>query len=376
MEMAPSERIVMNTLVFNVGSSSVKFAFFERHHKNGVSGNFDLHEVEDDTEAIFEQIRSLVGDAPVDRIGHRLVHGGPDHNAPKLVDRDVRNELEQLAELAPLHQPKALRVIDLASKAFPGVPNYAAFDTAFFHELPEESQIYPVPYEWHQLYGIRRYGFHGLSHQYCWGELRKLCGPSANHTIIAHLGSGCSLTAIQDGRPISTTMGYTPLDGAMMATRSGSIDPGILLRLLKTGAMSLEEIEDELQNQSGLLGVSGKSADIRKLLIAEAEGDHRSALAINLFCESIREHIASLAVRMGTLDHLVFTGGIGTNSAEIRERILKNLEILGCALNSDKNQIATPGSRISSSESAVAIHTLHTNEEQQISHLITQAFDS
>jgi len=365
----------MTILVFNVGSSSVKFSLFQGNELEPVlSHSHSLKEATGGREEIFSEISAQMDTFRIDAIGHRFVHGGSEFHGPTLISPSVRIKLEQLSQLAPLHQPPALQILDLAFERFPGIPQYAAFDTGFFFDLPLESQIYPVPFEWYEIHHIRRFGFHGLSHKASWSRLAELAGEEASRSkiVIAHLGSGCSLCAIQNGKPVETTMGFTPLDGVMMGTRPGSLDPGILLHLLRNGIKTLSELEEELQSRSGLLGVSGVSSDIRNILSEADAGNPRASIARDQFCQSIRGEIASLTVRMGGLDHLIFTGGIGTNSVEIRERILGNLSPLGCDFDATENATAVPDCKISTPHSKVQIHVFESREEVEIARSIVQ----
>jgi acetate kinase len=269
----------------------------------------------------------------IEAVGHRVVHSGERFTAPVAVDDRVVDELEALEELAPLHNPPATETMRAALDALPGPVHVAAFDTAFHATLSEAGRRYPVPDQWVEDWGIRRYGFHGLS--VAWsleraGELLRQ-PPDALRLIVAHLGGGSSVTAVDGGRSVDTSMGLTPLEGLMMATRSGSIDPGAILRVLRAGH-PLDAVADDLERRSGLLGVSGRSSDMRELLRAEGEGDQRASLAVELFVRRAAAGIAAAATSLPKLDALVFTGGIGEHAAGVRARIVERLAVLGPSL--------------------------------------------
>jgi acetate kinase len=296
-------------------------------------------------------------------VGHRVVHGGMRFTESVGIDDRVRAEIAALAPLAPLHNPAALAVIDVIEDALPGVPQIAAFDTAFHHTLSPAAYLYPVPYEWHERWGIRRFGFHGLSHAYCAERAAEILHrPFAELRIVnCHLGSGCSLAAIAGGRSIATTMGFTPLDGLMMATRPGSLDPGILTYLLGQGFVTADDLDDALQRQSGLRGISGISDDIRAILAARAAGHARARLAFDLFIARLRAEIAAMAAALGGLDALVFTAGIGGGSPEVRAAACAGLRWMGIALDGDRNE-AAPDVDVAADDSRARILVIRTQE--------------
>jgi acetate kinase len=263
--------------------------------------------------------------------GHRIVHGGPFYTAPCRIDSKVQEKLKQLVPLAPLHLPAQLELIDAIANHYPDLPQVACFDTAFHAAMPEVARRLPLP---RNLYdqGVRRYGFHGLSYEYILGALGRA---SSGRVIIAHLGNGASLAAVRDGSPIDTSMGLTPTGGLMMSTRSGDLDPGVLLYLLRTG-WSREQLEQMLNRESGLLGVSGSSSDM-KTLLEKRKTDPSADEAIRMFCHGARKFIGAYAAVLGGLDTLVFTGGIGEHAAAVREEICRGLEFLGVELNTDQN---------------------------------------
>jgi len=282
----------------------------------------------------------------IDAVGHRVVHGGTRFTAPTIVDPATIAELDALGDLAPLHNPVAVDTIRAALDALPDVPHVAAFDTAFHATLPPAGYRYPLPETWVVEHGLRRFGFHGLSVEWAArraGDLLTTPGSSPN-LVVAHLGSGCSVTAVADGRSVWTSMGMTPLEGLVMGTRSGSVDPGVLLRLLREG-VSVDDLAEGLEHDSGLLAVAG-SADMRELLEAEAAGDERAALAIELFVRRASEVAAAAATALEGLDALVFTGGIGEHAAPVRTRIVARLRVIGLrgplVPSDDDDAILTP----------------------------------
>ena len=266
-------------------------------------------------------------------VGYRVVHGGDLFRAPTLVTAEVVDRLEELRPLAPLHNGVAVRTMRAGLAAIPGIPHVAVFDTAFHATLPPEAYRYPVPRQWYEEWGVRRYGFHGISVAWSVERAAALLGrvPSDLSLIVAHLGSGCSVTAVAGGRSVATSMGLTPLEGLMMGTRSGSIDPGILLYLLREGRATAAELAEALDHGSGLLGVSGRTSDVRELLKLEADGDEAAALALTIFVRRAAQEIAAAATCLPRVDALVFTGGIGENASGIRARIVARLGTIGVA---------------------------------------------
>jgi acetate kinase len=325
-------------LVLNAGSSSLKAAL--------------IREPEEDTESRTELQRPpgmawaeplsriLETSGPIDGVGYRVVHGGARHSEPMLVDDSVLAELDELRDLAPLHNGPALEVIAAARGALPDVPHVACFDTAFHSTLPPAAYVYPLPYAWFEDWGMRRFGFHGLSVAWSVERAGGLLGrPSAElGLVVAHLGSGCSVTAVWQGRSVDTSMGMTPLEGLMMGTRAGSVDPGLLLDVVSAGRLTMPELADALQHESGLLGVSGVSADLRAVRRAAVEGDQRARLAIDIFVRRAAAAIAAAATCLPRLDGIVFTGGIGEHDAQARSAICSRLGMLGIRQpSSDEN---------------------------------------
>jgi acetate kinase len=340
---------VETILALNAGSSSVKFAVYETQTPEPVvllRGLLDRHAGDtefimkdaagkrlqdnklklsepnaDLAETLLKRIESMLGGRNLSAVGHRIVHGGSDFSAPVLIDAEVIRRLEQLTPMAPLHQPECLEPARSILSLRPELSQVACFDTAFHHDLAPIYRRFALPLTL-ETKGIRRYGFHGLSFEYV---VRKIKRPDLR-LVVAHLGSGCSICAIHNGKSVNTTMSFTPVDGLMMATRSGAVDPGLVLYLQQAQGMGLGEIEDLLYRKSGLLGVSGVSADMRTLL---ASADPNAKAAVDQFCARIAEQIAVMAMAMNGMDLLVFTGGIGENSAEIRRDICARLQWLG-----------------------------------------------
>ncbi len=326
----------MRVLVLNPGSSTLKAALLEPPGREPL-GELTVELGDDATaaegleHAVREAIDGVARNRAIDAVGYRVVHGGARFTGPVVVDASIVDAIDALNDLAPLHNRVAAGTIRAGREALPDIPHVAAFDTAFHATLPPEGYRYPVPETWFREEGIRRFGFHGLSVAWSVRRAAELLGrPVAQlRLIVAHLGSGCSVTAVDAGRSVDTSMGMTPLEGLMMGTRAGSIDPGIPLRLLRAGRHAVEEVEDALDHRSGLLGVSGQTSDVRVLLAAEAAGDERAALALALFVRSAGRGIAAAATCLPVLDALVFTGGIGEHAAPVRARIMDRLAALG-----------------------------------------------
>jgi acetate kinase len=319
----------MRVLVLNAGSSSLKTSVVGEPGDVTVSRD-ELQRPADTGWS--GALADALGDAGrIDAIGHRVVHGGARHTGAMLISDSVVGDLDELRDLAPLHNGPALEVIAAARDAFPELPQVACFDTAFHATLPPEGYVYPLPYAWYTDWGVRRFGFHGLSVAWSVERAAALLDRPVQELrlVVAHLGSGCSVTAVDGGRSVDTSMGMTPLEGLMMGTRSGSVDPGLLLELLDTGRLTLAEQRQALQRESGLLGVSGVSADLREVQHAAAAGDRRASLAIDLFVRRAAAGIAASASALPALDALVFTAGIGEHAAEVRTAICARLAVLG-----------------------------------------------
>ncbi|MGV9688880.1 acetate/propionate family kinase [Streptomyces sp. NPDC003444] len=315
-------------LVADAGSSSLRLTVFG-------GGGEVLAEHHDDTppgKGAPDALRSLLGEAPAPvAVGHRIVHGGPELRGHIPVDDEVRARLDRVADLAPLHVPPALTVLDAARDLLPDVPHVACFDTVFHAGLPAAAREYAVPEAWREGYGLRRYGFHGLSYAWALDRAAELLGRPADRLqlVIAHLGGGCSVCAVREGRSVDTTMGFTPLEGLVMSHRSGSVDPGALTWLQTRHGLTAAAVEDALNHESGLLGLSGTSDDTRDLVRARAAGDERAALALDVFAHHCRRGIAATAASLDRLDALVFTGEIGEDQPEVREEVCARLSVLG-----------------------------------------------
>jgi acetate kinase len=306
-------------------------------------------------------LRSELAHDHLTGVGHRVVHGGPDFKGPVLVDVGIASRIENLIPLAPLHQPHNLAPIRRLLDRVPELPQVACFDTSFHTTNPDLAQRFALPEELHDA-GVRRYGFHGLSYEYIASVLAEFDPKAASgKTVVLHLGNGASMCALEGGRSVASTMGFTAVEGLPMGTRSGSLDPGVLLYLMDHRGMDARSIEKLLYNQSGLLGVSGISNDMRTLL---ASSDPRAKLAIDLYCYRIRREVGSLVAALGGLDAIVFTGGIGENSAAIRERVCRDAAWLGVELDPLENSVGGP--RISLPEARVAAWSIPTNEELMI----------
>ncbi|MBT9504371.1 MAG: acetate/propionate family kinase [Burkholderiaceae bacterium] len=356
-------------VVLNCGSSSIKFALFEAGESSlprtplwggkveGLSGGDAYHQALDD---IRQRILARLEGRPIAAIAHRVVHGGARYAAPVRVDAAVLADLKSFIPLAPLHQPFALEAIAVLLEARPDLPQIACFDTAFHHTLPLVEQILPLPYSaWER--GLRRYGFHGLSYEYLAVVLPERHGAVARgRTLVAHLGSGASLCAMQGLQSVATTMGFSALDGLMMGTRCGALDPGAVLYLMEVEKLSVEQLGHLLYHESGLLGLSGVSADPRVLLAQEA-GNPRVQAALDLYVRRIVREIGAMVAVLGGLDLLVFTAGVGEHNAEIRARICRGLGFLGLALDDVANGSHAP--TISGCDSRVRVAVEPTNEE-------------
>jgi acetate kinase len=323
-------------LVVNAGSTSVKLSTVDDH---GSSEALDSIEAAPDG---------------VVAVAHRIVHGGTRFREPVVVDRDVETALEELRELAPLHNLPALAALGDARRILPRVPHVAVFDTAFHATIPEEAAVYAVPVQWRDEWGIRRYGFHGLSVQ--WSAERVL----VPRLVVCHLGGGCSVSAVLDGRSIDTTMGFSPLEGVPMATRSGSIDVEIVLHLLRTGRLDVETAERALESESGLLGLSGTTSRVEEL---ERSGEPGAMLALGVFAHAVAGAVAAKAVSLGGLDAIVFTGGVGEGSARVRADVCSRLVFLGVELDAGANAAAQLDADVATALSAVRVVVLHARED-------------
>lgn len=311
--------------------------------------------------------------AEIDLIGHRVVHGGSDFQECTLITPPVIEALRQLVPFAPMHQAANLAGIETARRLFPAPPQVAVFDTAYHRQMPQVAQIYPGPYTWFEQ-GIRRYGFHGISHAYCARRSTQLTGQESTRLrmVNCHLGNGCSLAAILGGHSIDTTMGFTPLEGLMMGTRSGSLDPEILLYLQREHGTSREALEHILNHQSGLQGISGLSGDMRTILAAIAGGNQRAKLALDLYIYRLRSCLGSMIAALEGIDVLTFTGGVGEHVPEVRARTCASFAFLGIALDEEHNANVRGDQEISAVNSSVRVLVVHTEEDWEIARMCWQ----
>ena len=366
----------LKILVVNAGSSSLKLRVLggPGADSDTVTGKADLPAVGDepgdaDGTAIKAAVESF---GPVDAVGHRIVHGGTRYTAPVLVTSEVRQRLESLTDLAPLHQPKSLAAMAAVSSVLPDTPAVACFDTAFHATIPEAAATFALPAEWRTRWPLRRFGFHGLSHSYVSrraAELVRVPSPDGLRVVTCHLGAGASLAAVQGGRSVDTTMGFTPLDGLVMATRSGSVDPGLVLWLEEHAHMPSQELATTLETRSGLVGLAG-TGDMREVLSRAASGDARAVLGRDVYLHRLRGSIASMAAALDGLDVLVFTGGVGENSAEIRSRSAAGLGFLGVAVDESRNNPGNDPGRddweISTPDAKTRTFVIAAREDKQI----------
>lgn len=383
----------MNVLVLNCGSSSIKYQFIDTEKKFalakgmvdriGMSGavlsqsRYDGNKIKISGEILDHQIaieyvlavllsknHGVIEDkSDIQAVGHRVVHGGEAFTGSVLITDEVIQVLQENIELAPLHNPPNIKGIQAVNRILPGTPQVGVFDTAFHSKMPPSSYLYGIPYELYKKYKIRRYGFHGTSHFYVSRKAAELMNkkPEELKIITTHLGNGCSIAAVNFGISIDTSMGFTPLEGLLMGTRSGDLDPQVILYIMGKEGLSLNEAATMLNKHSGLIGISGESSDMREILAAVKDQHTRSKYAFEIFCKRIKKYIGAYAALMGGLDALVFTGGIGENSYEVREEVCKNLEFLGIKLDELRNY--NNENIISSDSSSVKVFRIPTNEE-------------
>lgn len=383
----------MSILVMNAGSSSLKFALFDPANESVLaSGQASWRNAGDAslsfsgenmpaqkkpihidgygaaTAGILEALHAhLPG---IEAIGHRVVHGGSTFRESVGIGPEVMDAIRGLCDIAPLHNPPAIETITATGRLLPNIPQIAVFDTSFFASLPPEAHVYPLPYEWYRDWGIRRFGFHGISHAWCSSRVAELLprgqAPSPLRLISCHLGNGCSLAAVKDGSAIATTMGFTPLDGIMMGTRPGSLDPGILTYVLQKKGVTPEGLNHILNHESGLLGVSGISSDFREIEAAAVRGEGRAKLAFDIYASRIKSAIGALTVTLGGLDVLVFTAGVGEHSSALRATVCSGLECLGVNISPEANASCQPDTDIATLASHVRVIVLRTQEELMI----------
>ncbi len=367
-------------LVINTGSTSVKLGLYrttaDRSEPSGQltelwSTDAPVGNAGDRADDIERQLRA----APIDpatlvAVGHRIVHGADRFDGPAILDASVEDAIRAIAQLAPLHNQAGLDGIAAARRVVdPAVPQVAVFDTTFHRTMPLSAAAYGGPYEW-IAQGLRRYGFHGISHQSAARRAAEILQRPITdlRLVTCHLGGGCSIAAIDRGRSIDTTMGFTPLDGLVMATRSGAVDPGLILHLLRTGT-SANELDDMLERHSGLLGLSGISSDLRTVTAAREAGDVRAQLAMDVFVHRTASGVGAMAAALGTLDALVFTGGIGEHSSEVRARVAARFAFAGVLLDADRNDAATGDADVSAPQAAVQVLVVKSREDLAIAEI-------
>lgn len=385
----------MKVLVINCGSSSLKYQLINMETEEslaqglveriGIEGSILTQKVLGRDKYIIEQpmadhkdaIKLVLG-ALVDgnhgvissmdeisAVGHRVVHGGEKYSESVVIDDAVMESLEECVKLAPLHNPANIIGINACKSLMPNTPMVAVFDTAFHQTMPKTAYMYPLPYELYTKYGIRKYGFHGTSHKYVSAECAKLMGKDIKDVkiITCHLGNGASLAAIKDGHCVDTSMGFTPLEGIAMGTRCGNIDPAIVTFLMNEGKMTAKEVDNLMNKQSGVLGLSGVSSDFRDIEDAAKEGNERAILALNVYNYRVREMIGAYAAAMGGVDAVVFTAGLGENAIETRAEICKGLEFLGIEIDDAKNNVRGKSTEVSKDGAKVKVFVIPTNEE-------------
>lgn len=313
------------------------------------------------------ETRSLASATEIDAVGHRVVHGGRRFQDPVRITQEVHSALAGLSQFAPLHIQSELEGMKVVADLLGDVPQFAVFDTAFHRHMPSVAQTYPGPHEWFE-HGIRRYGFHGINHQYCATRAGQMIARDLKslRIVTCHLGNGCSVTAVKGGRSVETTMGFTPLEGLMMGTRSGSIDPAVLIFLMRQHELSVDELDDMLNRKSGLLGISGLSADMRGVLAGMHKGNARAKLAFDLYIHRLRIAIGGMAAVLEGLDVLVFTAGVGENSPEVRAAACKGLDFLGVTIDTSKNESPALDAEISSLESRAKVLVIRAAEDWAI----------
>ena len=388
----------MNILVINCGSSSLKYQLIDMNGEKvlckglveriGIEGSKITHETTGKDEAIIEQpmedhkvALGLVLEALVDKdhgaissmdeigaVGHRVVHGGEEFSSSVVIDKNVMKVLYDCVELAPLHNPPNITGIEACQELMPETPMVAVFDTAFHQTMERDNYIYPLPYKYYEEYGVRRYGFHGTSHKYVANRVAEIIGKDIKdlNIISCHLGNGSSICAIKGGETIDTSMGFTPLEGLAMGTRSGDIDPAIIPFIMDKEDMTFAEVNEMLNKESGVLGISGISSDFRDLEIAMKDGNERAKLAIDVFVNRVKKYIGGYMAAMCGVDVLVFTAGIGENSAFLRSQICDGLDCIGIDLDEELNNVRGKEAKISKNLASTDIYVVPTNEELMI----------
>jgi acetate kinase len=365
-----TERRALSLLTINAGSSTIKAALFDDEASREIASATVEGAPDRAAPSLERALRILSEHAPRDAssvlaVGHRVVHGGAAFREAVRIDGHVKDAIRRFARFAPLHNPPAMAALEAAERRFPELPHVAAFDTAFFAGLEPRAFVYPLPWAWHADWGIRRFGFHGLSHAYGAARAAEVLGGRvpAPRLVILHLGNGCSASAVCAGVPVATTMGFTPLEGLMMGTRSGSVDPGILIHVMREHGLDAEALDRVLHHESGLLGVSGISGDFREVDAAAREGNDRARLAIRIYADRARAAVGALAVTLGGVDALIFTAGVGENARDLRAEVCEGLECVGLHLDSRANESAEADADIASPDSPARILILRTRED-------------
>ena len=385
----------MKILVINCGSSSLKYQLINMENEECLAlglveriaiegskltqkANGEKYIIEepmkDHTDAIRLVLGALVDEthgvikelSEIGAVGHRIVHGGEKYAQSVIVNDEVMKNLEECAKLAPLHNPANIIGINACKALMPNVPMVAVFDTAFHQTMPEVAYIYPLPYDLYTKYGIRKYGFHGTSHKYVSAKAAEMMGKDIKDLklITCHLGNGASISAVQNGKSVETSMGFTPLEGLAMGTRCGSIDPAILTFIMQELNLTIDEANDLMNKKSGAFGISGVSSDFRDIETAAwEEGNHRAQLALDIFSYKVKKFIGSYAAVMGGVDAIIFTAGLGENSPETREDVCNGLEFLGAVLDKSKNKVRGKAVELNTEDSKTKIFVIPTNEE-------------
>ena len=355
----------MRVLVVNAGSSSLKLRLLDGEDAVLAEDELQVLHAQIDQAALQQALDSTLGEAQA--IGHRIVHGGERFRSAVRIDADIETALRELTDLAPLHQPKSLAALDAVTALLPELPAVACFDTAFHATLPAAAATYALPARWRDRWGLRRYGFHGLSHAWVARRAPELLGrPGQDLRVVScHLGAGASLCAIKDGKSLDTTMGFTPLEGLVMATRSGSVDPGMLLWLLEREGLSARELAEALEHRSGLLGLCG-TADMRELLTRADADDQQAQRALEVYIHRLRAGIGAMVAALGSLDVLVFTGGVGERSATVRELTIDGLDFLGLAIDKERNRAPARDADVSAPRASATTLVLASREDLEI----------
>ncbi len=388
----------MKIFVVNCGSSSIKYQLIDMKDESviakglveriGIEGSVLTHTpagkdkvrlesaIPDHVDGIKKVLAALVDPNhgviksmdEIDAVGHRVVHGGEIFNESVVITDEVLKQIEDLSDMAPLHQPANVAGIRACQKLMPNTPQVAVFDTAFHQTMPPVAYMFGVKYEEYKDYGIRKYGFHGTSHKYVSGVAAKMLGKDIKDTkiITCHLGNGSSITAIDGGKSVDTSMGFTPLDGVLMGTRTGSIDPAVVPVLMQKKGLDAAGVDKYMNKECGVLGVSGVSSDFRDLEDAAAKGNERAQLALDMFCYQVKRYIGAYAAAMGGVDAIVFTAGVGENDIHTRQQVCSGLEFLGVKLDADRNNVRGKATEISAADSKVKVFLIPTNEELAI----------